>query len=1031
MSLSFYSFTMVRIGILASSACKLLHHELHFACLMQGCNRGGFFMSIRKKEENIVSVSTITIKINGVDYETKSGSTLLETINQHEIPHPQICYVPELDPIQTCDTCIVEANGKLVRSCSTHVADGMRVELSSDGAKEAQTEAMDRLLENHLLYCTVCDNNNGNCKLHNTAEMMEIEHQKYPYTPKVDLDGVDMSHPFYRYDPNQCIACGQCVEVCQSLQVNETLSIDWEAERPRVVWDDGASINNSSCVSCGQCVTVCPCNALMEKSMLGEAGFMTKLDKDMMEPMIDLVKEVEPGYSGIFAVSEVEAAMRDTRTKKTKTVCTFCGVGCSFEVWTKDRKILKIQPTDGPVNAISTCVKGKFGWDFVNSEERLTKPLIRKNGTFVESSWKEALDLVASRLGTIKEQHGNGSVGFISSSKITNEENYVIQKLARQVFETNNVDNCSRYCQSPATDGLFRTVGMGGDAGTIKDIAKAGLVIIVGANPAEGHPVLATRVKRAHKLHGQKLIVSDLRKNEMAERSDIFMSPKQGTDQVWLMAVTKYMIDQEWHDHSFIEENVNFFDEYKEALAKYTLDYAEEITGISTETLIEVAETIRDADGTCVLWGMGVTQNTGGSDTSAAISNLLLATGNYRRPGAGAYPLRGHNNVQGACDMGTLPGWLPGYQHVTDDKARAKFEKTYGVSIDGKPGLDNIEMLQEISKGNMKAMYLVGEDMALVDSDANHVHEVLSSLDFFVVQDIFLSRTAQYADVVLPATPSLEKEGTFTNTERRVQRLYQALPPLGNSMPDWWIVQEIANRLGADWNYDHPSEIFEEMASLAPLFGEANYEVLEGWNSFLWGSHDGKSTPLLYVDGFNFPDKKARFALSDWVEPAVFPDEFDLHINNGRMLEHFHEGNMTNKSSGIQAKVPEVFVEVSPQLAKERGVNDGALVRLVSPFGAVKLTALVTDRVKKNELYLPMNSVDKDSAINFLTGPIYDNRTHTPAYKQTKVRMEVLNASGDHPLPKTNPRNKKRYPQNGVEVERKWNRPGYVHLTDN
>lgn len=969
------------------------------------------------------------IKINGALYEAAEGATILDTINQNGIAHPQICHVPAVDPIETCDTCIVEVDGRLVRSCSTKALDGMDIKLHSEKAKAAQTEAMDRLLENHLLYCTVCDNNNGNCTLHNTAELMEIEHQKYPYQPKAAPHEVDMTHPFYRYDPNQCIACGQCVEVCQNLQVNETLSLDWEAERPRVIWDTGVNINESSCVGCGQCVTVCPCNALMEKSMLGEAGFMTGLKQDMLDPMINLIKEVEPGYSGIFAVSEVEAAMRSKRTKKTKTVCTFCGVGCSFEVWTKGRKILKVQPSDGPVNAISTCIKGKFGWDFVNSEERITKPLIRKNDEFVESSWDEALDLIAAKLGGIQKEYGSGSVGFISSSKITNEENYLIQKMARQLFETNDVDNCSRYCQSPATDGLMRTVGMGGDAGTIKDIAKAGLVIIIGANPAEGHPVLATRVKRAHKLHGQKLIVADIRKHEMAERSDIFMRPKQGTDQVWLMAVTKYMIDQGWHDEAFIHENVNFYDDFKDILEKYTLEYAEETTGISRETLIHVAEMIRDADGTCILWGMGVTQNTGGSYTSAAISNLLLATGNYRRPGAGAYPLRGHNNVQGACDMGTLPNLLPGYQKVTDDKERAKFEKAYGVNIPSQPGRTNMQMLDAIMEGKMKAMYLVGEDMALVDANANHVDQVLSSLDFFVVQDCFLSRTAQYADVILPAAPSLEKEGTFTNTERRVQRLYQVLPTLGESKADWEILQEVARRLGADWHYSHPGEIFEEMASLSPIFSQANYEVLANWGSFCWGSLDGKDTPLLYEDGFNFPDKKARFALYDWVKPVEFEAQYDCHINNGRMLEHFHEGNMTNKSKGIQSKVPEIFVEVSPELAKERGIEDGALVRLVSPYGALKLSALVTDRVQGNELFLPMNSVSKDSAINFLTGPAGDINTSTPAYKQTKVRVEVLKAKGKTPLPRTNPRYKQRHPQNGVEVQRKWNRPGYVHLT--
>lgn len=983
------------------------------------------------REVIFVSKQTVSIALNGQQVEVKEGMTVLEAINLAGLSHPQICYVPEVDPIQTCDTCIVEINGRLKRACSTKAEDGMDVRLSSERAKEAQTEAMDRILENHLLYCTVCDNNNGNCKLHNTAEMMEIEHQKYPYRPKVDPSEVDMSHPFYRYDPNQCIACGQCVEVCQSLQVNETLSIDWEADIPRVKWDDGVSINDSSCVSCGQCVTICPCNALMEKSMLGEAGFMTAIDKPILDPMIDLVKEVEPGYSGIFAISEIEAAMRDTRTRKTKTVCTFCGVGCSFEVWTKGRKILKIQPShDAPVNAISTCVKGKFGWDFVNSEERITTPLIRQGDAFVEATWDEALSLVAERLGGIKKEYGSNALGFISSSKITNEENYVIQKLARQVFETNNIDNCSRYCQSPASDGLMSTVGIGGDAGSIKDIASAGLVILIGCAPAEGHPVLATRIKRAHKLHGQKLIVADLRKHEMAERSDLFIRPKQGTDFVWLSAVTKYMIDQGWHDEAFVQQHVHQFGEYKQLLEKFTLEFAEQETGISKETLISIATMIHEADGTAICWGMGVTQNVAGSHTSAAISNLLLATGNYMRPGAGAYPLRGHNNVQGACDMGTLPPWLPGYQHVSNDEARGRFEQAYGVKISPKPGMDNIQMLDAVERGELKGMYLVGEDMAWVDSNANHVQDLLSKLDFFVVQDVFLSQTAQFADVILPATPSLEKDGTFTNTERRVQRLYQALEPLGDSKPDWWITTQIAKRLGFDWGYTHPSEIFAEMASLTPFFAKASYEVLEGWGSFTWGSPTGEDTPLLYTDGFHFPDKKARFSLVDYIPPVEFPAEYDLVLNNGRLLEQFHEGNMTNKSHGINAKLPEVFVEISPELAAERGVESGSLVRLESPYGAIKLKALVTDRVHRNEVYVPMHSTSHETAVNLLTGGAVDVRTHTPAYKQTRVRMQILNVKGASPLPLSNPRNKKRHPQNGVEVHRKWSRPDYVSLVD-
>lgn len=967
----------------------------------------------------------ITVQLNGETHQIEEGTRLLDYLLEQGIEHPHICYSPVLGPIQTCDTCMCEIDGSIMRACSTVVQEGMHILTASERARAAQTEAMDRVLENHMLYCTVCDNNNGNCRVHNTTELLHIEHQSRPFREKGYE--VDMSHPFYRYDPDQCILCGRCVEVCQDLQVNETLTIDWEREKPRVLWDDGKSINESSCVSCGQCVTVCPCNALMEKSMLGEAGFMTGMSQDLMKPMVDLVKEVEPGYSSIMAVSEIEAAMRETRTKKTKTVCTFCGVGCTFEVWTKDRKILKIEPTENaPVNSVSTCVKGKFGWDFVNSDQRLTTPLIRKGDEFVPASWDEALTLIAEKFTEIKEKHGGNALGFVSSSKTTNEEAYLMQKLARQVFGTNNVDNCSRYCQSPATDGLMSTVGYGGDSGTIKDIASAGLVMIIGANPAEAHPVLATRVKRAKKLYGQKLIVSDLRKHEMAERADIYIHPNQGTDFVWLTAVAKYIIDQGWHAEKYIEDRVNFFAEYRQLLEKYTLEYAEEVTGIPKEQLKEVAKMIHEADGTCVLWGMGVTQNVGGSHTSAAIANLLLVTGNFGRPGAGAYPLRGHNNVQGACDMGALPNMFPGYQRVTDDVARKKFEKAYGVEIPSQPGWTNIQMLEAAERGELKGMYLFGEDMAWVDSNSNHVQEVLSSLEFFVVQEVFFTKTAQFADVILPAATSLEKDGTFTNTERRIQRLYKVWEPLGESKPDWQIIQEIANRMGANWNYTHPSEIMDEIASLSPIFAGVSYERLEGWNSLVWPVQaDGTDEPLLYIERFNFPDGRARLSLVEFVPPVQYAPEFDLVVNNGRILEHFHEGNMTNKSKGIQYKVPEVFVEVPPALAKERGVKDGSLVRLVSPYGAVKLRAVVTNRVNGKELFVPMNSVSHENAINVLTGNAVDVRTQTPAYKQTKVRMEVLEVDGINPLPMYNPRYAKRNPQLGVQVERKWARKDY------
>jgi formate dehydrogenase major subunit len=901
----------------------------------------------------------------------------------------------------------------------------MTVLTKSEIASAAQREAFNRILSNHVLYCTVCDNNNGNCTVHNTEKLLAIEHQWIPYRSKPYEE--DHTNPFYRYDPQQCILCGRCVEACQNVQVNETLSIRWEDPHPRVLWDGGAAIGESSCVSCGHCVTVCPCNALMEKSMLGHAGFLTALPKTALNGMIDVVKGVEPdtGYGAILQLSEAESHMRESRVRRTKTVCTYCGVGCSFEVWTKDRHILKVEPLEGPTNGISTCIKGKFGWDFVNSPDRLTKPLIREGGEFREASWDEALDLVARKFAEIKARNGPDSLAFVSSSKCTNEESYLMQKLARAVIGTNNMDNCSRYCQAPATEGLFRTVGYGGDSGSIRDIENAGLVLIIGSNTAESHPVLATRVKRAHKLRGQKLIVSDLREHEMAKRADLFLHPTPGTDIVWLSAVSRYLLENGMANTKFMDQWVNGLEEYKKSLAPFTMEFAAKTCGLSEDTLKEVAHMIAKADGVCVLWAMGITQHSMGSDASTAISNLLLITGNYMRTGTGAYPLRGHNNVQGASDHGAMPDFLTGYQAVEDPEVRARFEANWKVKLPTTKGLDNHEMIEAIYEGKLKAMYLFGEEMSLVDSNANFVGEGLAKLEFFVVQDIFFSATCRFADVVLPATPSLEKEGTFTSTERRIQRLYEVFEPLEGSRPDWRIIQNVANRLGANWNYQHPSEIYREIASLTPLFAGVSYERLEGFKSLQWPvALDGTDQPLLYTEEFAFPDGKAiLFPLSN-TELTDQPNaEFDLHLNNGRLLEHFHEGNMTYRVDGIRKKTPDVFVEVSPELAEERGIQSGTWVQLTSRYGQVRLRALVTDRVRGKELYMPMNSVE--SPVNRLTSSHTDVVTHTPAYKEASVRLEVLQEVGESPLPRINHRFGHPTPQNGVEVERKWNRTDY------
>ncbi len=966
-----------------------------------------------------------SVTIDGHRTSAPAGARLVDVINLTGQKLAQVCYHPQLGPIQTCDTCMVEVNGKLARACGTTVESNLTVYTESHRARQAQLEAFDRILANHLLYCTVCDNNNGNCTVHNTTAMLKVEHQERPFVPKPYE--VDNSNPFYRYDPEQCILCGRCVEACQTVQVNETLSIRWEDAHPRVLWDGGEQIAGSSCVSCGHCVTVCPCNALIEKSMVGQAGYFTRLPLPALNGMIDFVKgiEQEVGYGAILDISEAEAAMREVRTKKTKTVCTYCGVGCSFDVWTKDRHVLKIEPEHGPANGISTCVKGKFGWDYINDKDRLQKPLMRNGDEWREVSWDEALTFISDKFKQLKRDHGPDSMGFISSSKATNEESYLMQKLSRAVIGTNNIDNCSRYCQTPATMGLSRTVGYGGDSGTIRDLEKAGLVIIVGSNMAEAHPVIAARVKRAHKLRGQRLIVSDLRKNEMARRADLHIQPRPGTDMVWLSAMSKYLIDNGLAKMDFVNQWVNGFEEYKKSLEPFTLEYAERMTGIPVATLRTIAEEVAKADGVCVAWAMGVTQHCGGSDTSTAISNMLLVSGNYMRPGAGAYPMRGHNNVQGASDFGSMPASLPGYQKVEDPEVLARFAKGWNVKMPTNKGLDNHEQIAAIEEGKLKSMFVIGEDLLTSDANFTVTAAALSKLEFFVVQDLFFTKTCHYADVVLPACPSLEKDGTFTNTERRIQRINKAMEPLGESRPDWEILRDLANKLGAGWKYEHPSQIMDEAASLTPLFAGVNYERLEGYKSLHWPvAKDGSDQPLLFTKGFPFPDGKAKFYPLQWIEPCEQADsEYDIHVNNGRVLEHFEVGNMTYRVKGLREILPDTFVEISPELAADLAIESGRMLELKSRHGWVRVRAVVTDRVQGKQVYMAMNTLE--FPVNRLSSSSTDRTTHTPAYKEIAAQIRVLPEQEENPIPRKNFRNGHPTPQAGVEVERKWRRKDY------
>jgi formate dehydrogenase major subunit len=998
------------------------------------------------------SPEAVDVQVDGATVTGVLGEPLAAALRSTDHAVPAVCLEPTLGAIQTCDTCLVEIGGELVRACATPVQPGLDVAVATPRAQAAREEAGQRLITTHELYCTVCDNNNGDCTLKQGVEAAGVVRQREPFVRSGHE--VDDSNPFYRYDPDQCILCARCVEACQNVQVTETLSIDWEADSPRVLWDGGAPIGESSCVSCGHCVTVCPCNALMETSMLGRAGLFTGLPGDVQAAAIDLVKAAESatGLLPLFDLSTAEAAARRAATTVTKTVCTYCGVGCSFDVYARGREILKVQPReDGPANAISTCVKGKFGWDFVNADDRLTSPLIRDGDRFREASWDEALDLVATRLGAIVAEHGGDATAVIGSSKATNEESYLAQKLARQVLGTHNVDNCSRYCQAPATMGLWRTVGFGGDSGSISDMERASLVMTVGSNTSDSHPVIAARLRRAQKRNGQTLVVADIRRHELARRADVFLQPGPGTDMVWLSAMARVILDEGLQDDGFLAARVDGLDDYRASLAPFTPEYAEQRTGIAADTIRATARMVAAAQGVCILWAMGVTQHHMGSDTSTAISNLLLLTGNYGRPGTGAYPLRGHNNVQGCSDFGSINSFYPGYQDVGDEAVAAKFARAWDRhDLRRTRGLDNHGMVDAIHRGDLHALYVIGEELALVDANAHYVREALEKVDFLVVHELFFSTTAQYADVVLPAAASLEKDGTFTNTERRIQRLYRAFPPIGNARPDWAILTDLAERMGRPWGYTHPSQVMDEVAGLTPMFAGVAYERLEGYRSLQWPvAEDGTDQPVLYTERFALDDSgRARLHPLEFREPMNQPDdEHPLHCNNGRVLEHFHEGNMTMRSPGLAARVPDAYVEMSRRTAEDHGgLRTGDWVTLSNERGEITTRVLLSDEVRDGELYVPISS--NAAPVNDLTSDVVDPDSHTPAYKELAVAMRRADHQVSHPGPGRRgadrarrggppsdpsgsplPRSHHRYgnptPQDGVEVERKWARPDY------
>ncbi|NUB93509.1 formate dehydrogenase subunit alpha [Haloterrigena sp. SYSU A121-1] len=835
---------------------------------------------------------------------------------------------------------------------------------------------------------------------------------------------------------SDCVSCGHCATVCPTGALTEkdiggaaTLPLPGFTQRNSVgtvieheeveTLDDTTAPNRSPDPGGERRIGADPSVSPDDRS--GVARFMSQSRRRAM----DLATEY--GHKAMLAgehtaeniatkvlpegrLFDVASAVSDYRLGEIdteETTCGFCAVGCRFEMWGKDGDAIGVQPVDdpaqAPANNFSTCVKGKFGHEFANSDERITEPLVRTDdGEFETASWDEALDRVASELRAIQDEHGVDAVGCLASSKGSNEEAYLVQKFARQVLGTKNIDNCARLCHSTTVAALQQTLGYGAMTNRInEDIGEADAYLITGSNTTESHPVLATRIKQ-NVRDGADLIVFDPREVGIAEHADQYTRTEPGYDVAWLNGLIRYIVENDLHDEAFIERNTKGFEKVEEKVQAFTPEKVEELAGVPPEELKSAAETLADAESVVFGWAMGMTQSSHGTQNLLAMADLALTLGQVGKPGAGLSPFRGQNNVQGGGgDMGTLPGSLPGYQDSADAEVAEKFETAWGERPPEEPGLKVPEMLSEAHEGNLRGMYVVGENPALSEPDIRHAEAALEKLEFLVVQDIFMTETATHADVILPAATSPEKCGTFTNTERRIQRVRPTATPPGTARQDWEITQDLANRLGYDWDYDHPREIMDEISDLVPIYGGVSYDRLESGDEHglqwpCW-DEDHPGTPYLYdyEDGeFNFDDGMARFVPADGGHPGELPgEEYPLTLTSGRVLYHWHTGQITRRVEGLMSHVGESFVEINPSTADELGVADGEYVRVESRRGDIVVKANVTDRVGEGTLFIPMHFAA--GAVNKLTQENFDPHTGIPEYKVSSVRVEPLGSDAD------------------------------------
>jgi len=901
----------------------------------------------------------VSLTVNGKRVTVPQGSSVMRAAAEAGIRVPKLCATDSLDAFGSCRVCLVEIEGRkgYPASCTTEVEEGMVVSTESEHLDAVRRNVVELYVSDHPLECTNCAAN-GECELQDVAHSLGIEESRYGLTQaSTGGPGKDQSNPYFSFDPSQCIVCYRCVRACDDIQGTYALTVEGRGYQSRITAGQAESFMSSDCVSCGACVNHCPTEALVEKSVIDQGL---------------------PDRSVI-------------------TTCAYCGVGCSFHAELKGNTVLRMTPNkDGHANEGHACIKGRFAFGYATHKDRITRPMIREHieEPWREVSWEEAFQHTADRFRAIQEKYGRDSIGGITSSRCTNEETYLVQKMVRAAFGNNNVDTCARVCHSPTGYGLKTTLGESAGTQAFNSVASADVVLVMGANPSDAHPVFASRLKRRLR-EGAKLIVADPRRIELVNsahiRAEHHLALRPGSNVAFINAMAHVIVTEGLEDIRFIEQRCE-----REAYLKWrefitgeqnSPELTERITGIPASQLRQAARLFAGAKNAAIYYGLGVSEHSQGSTTVMGIANLAMLTGNLGREGVGVNPLRGQNNVQGSCDMGSFPHELPGYRHISDPAVRNLFEREWNTNLQPVPGLRIPNMFDASISGHFKGLYVQGEDLAQSDPNTQHVENALKSLECLVVQDIFLNETARFAHVLLPGSSFLEKNGTFTNAERRISMVRKAIEPLAG-LEDWEVTMALSNALGYPMNYGHPSEIMDEIARLTPTFKGVSYEKLERLGSIQWPCNDEapEGTPTMHVD--EFVRGKGYFAITGFVPTEERTTrKYPLLLTTGRILSQYNVGAQTRRTSNSDFYSEDVL-EIHPYDAEERGIADGDWCGIVSRAGETVLRAVITDRVQPGVVYTTFHF--PSSGANVITTDNSDWATNCPEYKVTAVQVTLV-----------------------------------------